>query len=186
MPPSPRRTRSQKEKTPYVDNDDDDFDKYDFDDNNEVNCMEDLNSFMKNAIISGGMRTVTLHIDQPWRTFGLCHIWPQKIEDMFTSTTDNCVEQRWVVNMIIIKFLVINPNNLPFRNVYFGRVAEGGKTIYFYYPLIPGNIEQDPTMFLKQEVLDDEDDVPIDNSHQEEVMVMKMARKIEGLTGIFG
>ena len=41
-------------------------------------------------------------------------------------------------------------------------------------------------MFLKPDVLDDEDDIPIDNSHQEEVMVMKMARKIEGLTGIFG
>ena len=35
-------------------------------------------------------------------------------------------------------------------------------------------------------MLDDKDDVPIDNSHQEEVMVMKMARKIEGLTCIFG
>ena len=88
--------------------------------------------------------------------------------------------------MIMIKFLVIDPNNLLFRNVYFGRVAEGGKAIYFYYPLIPGNIEQDPTMFLKLDVLDNKDDVPIDNSRQEEVMVMKMARKIEGLTGIFG
>ena len=53
--------------------------------------MEDLNSSMKNATISGGMRTVTLHIDQPWRTFGLCHIWPQKIEGMLASTMDNCV-----------------------------------------------------------------------------------------------
>jgi len=52
--------------------------------------------------------------------------------------------------------------------------------------LIPGNIEQDPTTFLKPDVLDNEDDVPIDNSHPEEVMVMKMARKIEALMGIFG
>ena len=88
--------------------------------------------------------------------------------------------------MIMIKFLVIDLNNLLFRNVYFGRVAEGGKAIYFYYPLIPGNIEQDPAIFLKLDVLNDKDNVPIDNSHQEEVMVMKMARKIEGLTGIFG
>ena len=78
--------------------------------------------------------------------------------------------------MIMIKFLVIDPNDLLFRNVYFGRVAKGGKAIYFYYPLIPRNIEQDPAMFLKPDVFDDKDDVPIDNSHQEEVMVMKMAR----------
>ena len=62
MTPSPRRNQSQKGKTQYVDNnDDDDFDNDYFDDNNEENCMEDLNSFMKNATISGGMRTVTLH-----------------------------------------------------------------------------------------------------------------------------
>ena len=115
MTPSPRRTRSQKEQTQYVDdNDDDDFDNHDFDDNNEENCMEDLNSFMKNTTISGSMRTVTLHIDQPWRTFGLCHVWPQKIEGMLASTTENCVEQRWIVDMIMIKFLVINPNDLLF------------------------------------------------------------------------
>ena len=35
-------------------------------------------------------------------------------------------------------------------------------------------------------MLYNEDDVPIDNSHPEEVMVMKMARKFEDLTGIFG
>ena len=88
--------------------------------------------------------------------------------------------------MVMIKFHVIDPNDLLFRNVYFARVAEGGKAIYFYYPLIPWNVEQDPAMFLKPDVLDNKDDVPIDNSHPEEVMVMKMARKIEGLTGIFG
>ena len=53
MTSSPRRTRSQKEKTPYIDDDNDN----DFDDNNEENCMEDLNGSMKNATISGGMRT---------------------------------------------------------------------------------------------------------------------------------
>ena len=63
MTPSQRRTRSQKRKTLYVDDDDDDFDKDDFDGNNEENCMEDLNIFMKNVTISGGMRTVTLYID---------------------------------------------------------------------------------------------------------------------------
>ena len=148
--------------------------------------MEDINSPIKNAAISGGTRTVTLHIDQPWRTFGLCHIWPQKIEGMLASTTDNCVEQRWVVDMVMINFRVIDPNNLLFRNVYFARVAENGKAIYFYYLLIPRNIEQDPAMFLKPDMLDDKDNVPIENSHKEEVMLMKMARKIEGLTGIFG
>ena len=40
-------------------------------------------------------------------------------------------------------------------------------------------------MFLKPDVLDDKDDNPIDNSYQEEVLVMKMPRKIEGLTGFF-
>jgi len=33
--------------------------------------------------------------------------------------------------MVMIKFLVIDPNNLPFRNIYFAWVAEGGKAIYF-------------------------------------------------------
>ena len=48
------------------------------------------------------------------------------------------------------------------------------------------NIEQDPAMFLKPDVLDNKDNIPIDNSHQEGVMIMKMARKIEGLAGNFG
>ena len=57
--------------------------------------------------------------------------------------------------------------------------------IYFYYLLIPRNVEQDPSMFLKPEVLHNEDDVPIDNSHSEEVMVMRMARKIKAFKGVF-
>ena len=74
--------------------------------------MEGIYSFMKNATISGGIRTVTLHLDQPWKTFGLCHGWAQKIGGMLASTTDNYVEQKWVVDMVMIKFLVIDPNNL--------------------------------------------------------------------------
>ena len=35
-------------------------------------------------------------------------------------------------------------------------------------------------------MLHDKDNVPIDKSHPEEVMVMKMARKIEALKGDFG
>ena len=58
--------------------------------------------------------------------------------------------------------------------------------MYFYYPLIPGNIEQDPNTFLKPDVLDNKDNVTIDNSHPEEAMVMKMPRKIEVLKGVFG
>ena len=72
-----------------------------------------------------------------------------------------------------------------YRNVYFAWVAEGGKGIHFYYPLIPGNIEQDPAMLLKPDQLDNKD-VPIDNSYPEEVIVMKMTREIEALIGIFG
>ena len=54
MTSSPRRTRSQKGKTlpEYVDDNDNDFDNFDFDDNIEENCMEDINSSMKNATIS--------------------------------------------------------------------------------------------------------------------------------------
>ena len=107
---------------------------------------------------------------------------------MLTSTKDKCVEQRYIVDMVMIKFLIINPNNLFFRNVYCIRVvqvAEGRKTIYFYYPLIPGNLEQDPAIFLKPDQLNNKD-VPIDNSHPKEMMVKKMAREIEALTGIFG
>ena len=66
---SPRRTQSQREKNQpvYADDgdDDDDFDNNDFDNHNEENCMEDINSSMKNATISGGIRTITLHLDQP-------------------------------------------------------------------------------------------------------------------------
>ena len=40
-------------------------------------------------------------------------------------------------------------------------------------------------MFLKLDRLNNTD-IPIDNSHSEQVVVMKMARKIEALTGIFG
>ena len=129
--------------------------------------MEDINNSMKNATVSNDMKTVTLHFDQPWKTFGLCHVWFQKIEGMLASTMDNCVEQRWIVDMVIIKFHVINPNNLLFRNVYFTRVAKNGKAIYFCYPLISGNIEIDSAMFLKPDVLDNKEDVPVDNSHPE-------------------
>ena len=100
---------------------------------------------------------------------------------------NNCVEQKWVVDIIMLKFHVISPNDLLFRNVYFARVAENWKAIYFYYLLIPGNIEQNPATFLKLDnVLDDKDNVLIDNSHSEGVIVMKMARKNEALEGVFG
>jgi len=93
--PSPRRTRSQKGKTllpEYVD--DDDFDNFinNFDNDNEEKCMEHINNSMKNATVSDNMRTVTLHFDQLWKTFGLCHVWPQKFEGMLASTMDNCVD----------------------------------------------------------------------------------------------
>ena len=50
----------------------------------------------------------------------------------------------------------------------------------------PGTLNKILLCILKPDMLDDKDNVAIDNSHEEEVMVMKMARKIEGLTGIFG
>ena len=109
--------------------------------------MEDINNTMKNATVSNDMKTVTLYFDQPWKSFGLCHVWPPKNEGILANTTDKYVEQRWVVDMVMIKFYIINPNNLIFRNIYFAWIAENGKTIYFYYPLIPGNIKQDPAMF---------------------------------------
>ena len=106
---------------------------------------------------------------------------------MLAIRTDNCVEQRGVVDMVIIKFHVIDPNNYIFRNVYFSRVAENGKAIYFYYPSIPGNIEQNSTTFSKlDDSLNYKNNVPIDNSYPEGVMVMKMARKIKALEGVFG
>ena len=105
---------------------------------------------------------------------------------MPASTTDNCVEQRWFVDMVMIKFHVIDPNNLLFRNVYFSQVAERGKAMYFYYLLIPGNNEQDPAMFLKPDVLHNKNKVPIDNSHPEGVIVIKMAKKIEALESVLG
>ena len=40
--------------------------------------------------------------------------------------------------------------------------------------------------FLHLEFSRNEDDTPIDNSHPEGVMVMKMAKKIEVLEGVFG
>ena len=98
----------------YVEDDDSENDN---DNDNAEKCIEDINNSMKNATVSDDMKTVTLHFDQPWKTFGLCHVWPQKIEAMLASTTDNCVEQRWVVDMVMIKFHVIDPNNLLFRDV---------------------------------------------------------------------
>ena len=88
--------------------------------------MEDRNNSMTNATVCDDMRAVVIDFDQPHKMFGLCKIWAQKIEDMLASITDNSVEQRWVVDMVKIKFLAIDPNNLFFRNVYFAWVAEGG------------------------------------------------------------
>ena len=59
---------------------------------------------------------------------------------MFASTTHKCVEHRCVVDMVMIKFHVIDPNDLLLRNVYSAWVAENGIAIYFYYSLISGNI----------------------------------------------
>ena len=61
----------------YVDNNDIDNNINNFGIGNEEKCMEDINNSMKNATVSDDINTVTLHFDQPWKTFGLYHVWPK-------------------------------------------------------------------------------------------------------------
>ena len=105
---------------------------------------------------------------------------------MLASTMNNGAEQRWVVDAVKINFFALNPNNWFIRNVFFAQVTEGKKSIYFYYLLIHGNIEEVPTIFLQPEPLDNKDNVFEGNDHPESVMVMKMAEKIEACKGVFG